>query len=211
MLVGLTGFIGSGKTTVANLLVERHGYRADSFAASVKDALATIFGWSRDMLEGDTLESRRWRETVDPWWSKELGIPAFSPRYAMTFYGTDVMRKHFHQDIWLLTVKHRMHNSPSVPVVMTDVRFANEVNFVKSNGGKFINIQRGTLPEWYDTAKLANGGNISALNTIRDQYSHVHPSEYSWIGLTGDTVIHNNGTIDQLAAKIGETLGVNMP
>ena len=44
MLVGLTGLIGSGKTTVANLLVERHGYRADSFAASVKDALATIFG-----------------------------------------------------------------------------------------------------------------------------------------------------------------------
>ena len=44
MLVGLTGFIGSGKTTVANLLVERHGYRADSFAASVKDALATING-----------------------------------------------------------------------------------------------------------------------------------------------------------------------
>ena len=47
MLVGLTGLIGSGKTTVANLLVERHGYRADSFAASVKDALATIFGWPR--------------------------------------------------------------------------------------------------------------------------------------------------------------------
>lgn len=52
MILGLTGFIGSGKTTVANLLVERHGYRADSFAASVKDAPATIFGWPRDMLGG---------------------------------------------------------------------------------------------------------------------------------------------------------------
>lgn len=210
MILGLTGFIGSGKTTVANLLIERHGYRADSFAASVKDALAVIFGWPRELLEGDTPESRVWRETVDHWWSKELGISKFTPRYAMTYYGTDVMRNHFHQDIWLLTVKNRIHRAPDTPVVITDVRFANEVEFVKQNGGMFINIQRGALPDWYDTAVRANSGCATA-QSIMDKYSHIHPSEYKWVGLTGNTVIHNTGTIEDLADKIKDLLDINTP
>ena len=52
MIIGLTGFIGSGKTTVAKILATEHGYRTDSFASSLKDSLSVIFGWPRDMLEG---------------------------------------------------------------------------------------------------------------------------------------------------------------
>ena len=38
-----------------------------------------MFGWDREMLEGDTEESRDWREKVDPYWSTETGNP-ITPR-----------------------------------------------------------------------------------------------------------------------------------
>ena len=52
MLIGICGLIGSGKDTVAERLVNEHGYKRDSFAKSLKDAVASMFNWDRDMLEG---------------------------------------------------------------------------------------------------------------------------------------------------------------
>ena len=202
MLIGLTGFIGSGKTTVANLLVKDYNYRTDSFAATVKGTLAVIFDWPRDLLEGDTKDAREWREKVDTWWSNELGIPEFSPRFAMQYYGTDIMRKYLHQDIWLMTVKNRIRKTPCLPTVITDVRFSNEVDFIKTQGGVFINIQRGEKPAWYDIAYRANCGDESSLNLMKSKYSDIHPSEWSWIGLTGDIVLSNNSTIEALDLEL---------
>ena len=72
MLIGLVGLIGSGKDTVAERLVSHHGYVRDSFAKSLKDATASIFGWNREMVEGNTKESREWREQPDAFWSEHL-------------------------------------------------------------------------------------------------------------------------------------------
>ena len=58
MIIGITGFIGSGKDTAANYLVAQHGFRRDSFAGALKDAVAQIFGWDRELLEGTTKSSR---------------------------------------------------------------------------------------------------------------------------------------------------------
>ena len=58
MLIGIVGLIGSGKDTVAERLVQKHGYIKDSFAKSLKDAVAAMFNWNREMLEGDTKSSR---------------------------------------------------------------------------------------------------------------------------------------------------------
>ena len=49
MILGVTGFIGSGKDTVADYLCTFHGYKRISFAASLKDAIASIFGWDREI------------------------------------------------------------------------------------------------------------------------------------------------------------------
>src|SRR5258708_6546586 len=98
-LIALVGFKGSGKDTAGRFLVENYGFRNFSFAESLKDALASIFCWDRALIEGDTGESRAWRETVDSWWSEKLGIPNFTPRLAMQLVGTDVFRKHFNPDL----------------------------------------------------------------------------------------------------------------
>ena len=54
MLIGVVGLIGSGKGTVAERLVENTVHKRDSFAKSLKDAVASMFNWDRDMLEGNT-------------------------------------------------------------------------------------------------------------------------------------------------------------
>ena len=65
MIIGIVGLIGSGKDTMADYLVNVHGFRRDSFAATLKDAVSAVFGWDRDMLEGRSRSSRAWREQPD--------------------------------------------------------------------------------------------------------------------------------------------------
>ena len=78
-IIGLVGFADSGKGTASRILIEQ-GWQPIAFADALKDALTAVFGWSRHLLEGDTVESRKWRETVDPWWAAKLSIPHFTPR-----------------------------------------------------------------------------------------------------------------------------------
>ena len=83
MLVGFVGQIGAGKDTAADFLVNTHGFRRDSFASSLKDAVSMIFGWDRTLIEGRTKESREWRDQVDPWWSSRLKMPGLTPRFIL--------------------------------------------------------------------------------------------------------------------------------
>ena len=60
MIIGVVGFIGSGKGTVADILQNDYGYQKISFADSLKDTVASVFSWPRELLEGDTDVSRMW-------------------------------------------------------------------------------------------------------------------------------------------------------
>src|ERR1700682_3461688 len=127
MLIGISGFINSGKSTVAAQLTKEYGFKKDSFATSLKDACALIFDWPRDMIEGDTAESREWRDVVDQWWANRLNIPDFSPRLALQLVGTDALRNHFNEGIWFMTLENRIRKNPEQHIVISDVRFPNEI------------------------------------------------------------------------------------
>jgi hypothetical protein len=73
-IIGIVGFIGAGKDTAADYLVNFHEYRRESFAGTLKDAVSAVFGWDRTLLEGRTKEAREWREQVDPWWAHRLDV-----------------------------------------------------------------------------------------------------------------------------------------
>ena len=148
-VIGICGFIGSGKDTAADFLVNFHEFRRESFASALKDAVASVFGWDREMLEGRTKESRAWREQRDDWWSERLGMN-ITPRWVLQYWGTEVCRKAFHDDIWIASVENKLRTSMD-NIVISDCRFPNEIKAIKQQGGKVIWIQRGPLPEWYRT------------------------------------------------------------
>jgi len=208
MIVGLIGLIGSGKGTVASQLVQKYNFRQDSFAESLKDACAMLFGWPRHLLEGDTIESREWREVVDPWWSEKLGIANFSPRYALQVIGTDILRNHFSNEMWLLTVENRVRKNMSQNVVISDVRFPNEVEFIRKQNGILIRVSRGSLPVWYDTAVMANNGNNIARNVMTKTYPLAHFSEWALAGCKTDFEINNDNTIQSLLINLENIISV---
>ena len=204
MIIGVTGLISSGKDTVADYLCTFHGFKRVSFAASLKDAVSNVFGWDRELLEGTTKTSREWREQKDVWWSARLKMD-ITPRWVLQYWGTEVLRNHFHTDIWVASVENKLRQSTD-NIVITDCRFANEVNAIKSAGGTTMRIIRGEQPEWYDAAVSFNKGEVKnmswSLSKLKLDKLGVHASEYSSVGLDYDYYIENNGTIDHLHKKI---------
>lgn len=204
MIIGFLGFIGSGKDTAADYLVNFHGFRRDSFASTLKDAVACVFGWDRTLLEGRTKESREWREQPDIWWSERLG-KSITPRYILQFWGTEVCRNGFHNDIWIASLENKIRKTND-NVVITDVRFPNEISAIKNAGGKVFRIKRGLDPDWYEYALSHNQGPTNmkwALSKMHLNQAQIHASEYSWVGhkdIDGD--IDNNGTIDELFLQL---------
>jgi len=195
MIIGICGFIGSGKDTVADYLVNFHEFRRESFASTLKDAVAAVFGWDRTMLEGRTKEAREWREQVDPWWAERLAMPTLTPRWVLQYWGTEVCRKAFHDDIWIASLENKIRNSKD-HVVISDCRFPNEIQSIRDAGGIIVWVQRGELPEWHDIAVKANQGNNVAINELKMR--KIHASETAWVGTNFDVILDNNGSIDDL-------------
>ena len=204
MIIGITGLISSGKDTVADYLCTFHGFKRVSFAASLKDAVASVFGWNREYLEGSTKASREWREQKDIWWSERLGME-ITPRWILQYWGTEVCRNGFHNDIWVASVENKLRQATD-NIVITDCRFANEVTAIKNVGGITMRVNRGQPPEWYDAAiaynRGPNGNTAWSLSKLKLEKLKVHASEYSSVGLDYDYQIDNNGTIDDLHNQI---------
>jgi hypothetical protein len=199
-IIGLVGFAGSGKDTVGQYYVDNFGFKSEAFADPLKDCLSVLFGWDREMLAGRTPESRAWREEIDPWWADRLGIAHFSPRFAMQNIGTDVMRKVFHDQIWLINMEKRLMLSDD-PVVITDGRFVNEIRLIRRMGGRVYRVKRGPDPKWMDTAKLAANGDQLAIQRLNEVFK-VHQSEWAWVNEELDGVIRNDAGLPELYEKI---------
>ena len=190
MIIGLCGAQGSGKDTVANILISEYGFVKLTFASTLKDVVAILFSWPRDLLEGLTEESRLWRETVDDFWSAKLSISSFTPRKALQMIGTDLFRIHFNNDIWISIVENKINtmlkNNPNINIIISDCRFANEFSLIKQfPDSHIIMILR---EKNYSINKLA------------------HSSETEWVNYNFDAILQNDNSIDELKSNIKSLL-----
>ena len=154
MIISLSGMIGAGKDTVANYLVNKHKFERVSFAKYVKDAVAAIFGWDRELLEGRIEESRKWRDEVDVWWTDNLDLEVdVTPRWVLQHFGTEIMRHHFHPDIWVLAAERWLTQNLDKNLVFTDTRFLNELNMLQRYNAKLVGVYR-RQPKWLENFYL---------------------------------------------------------
>lgn len=133
-VIGIAGRARTGKDTTANFLIAEYGGYRYSFADPLRAMLKA--GLGIDM--------------ADPYWAKnkEVEIAALgkSPRQLMQTLGTEWGRDMIHPEIWLTlaTDKLRMHGRG---MVIPDLRFENEVQWVRKYGGVIIHLSRDDAPE----------------------------------------------------------------
>ena len=194
MIIGVCGLIGAGKDTIADYLVNIHEFRRESFAGTLKDAVSAVFGWDRIMLEGRTRASRAWREEPDEWWSQRLGRE-ITPRWILQYWGTEVCRYGFHDDIWIASLENKLRATTD-NVVISDCRFPNEIAAIRNQGGIVVRVVRGADPQWFAAACEHARSNTPLPAEMP------HASEWAWAGTEFDAVISNNGTMDDLYSRV---------
>jgi hypothetical protein len=184
-VIGLTGYAGSGKSTVANYLVEEHGFTRLSFAAPLKKMLRTldpILGlppifWSKSM--GDFRLSDLWKlaEQTEQFSEGEIKAEVWIKngpwgdeyRRLLQVLGTDCIRA-VDPEFWVKAAVAQMTN-PEGKYVFDDVRFPNEAKVIEGYG-------------WLNLWNVRRPG-FEAVNG--------HDSE-KWAGNMGEKFILNNGS-----------------
>lgn len=131
MIIGLTGYAGSGKSTAARHLVERHGFTLVKFAGPLKSMMRAL-GLGEREIEGDLKEVPH----------RLLG--GRTPRHAMQTLGTEWGRNLIHSNLWVNAAMASAHAvlDQGGRVVFDDVRFPNEVEAVRAAGGMIFEIWR---------------------------------------------------------------------
>lgn len=138
LLIGLTGAARSGKSTAAKHLVVLLGFIHYALAGPLKAMLAQGFNLSEAHLEGNLKEAQL------AWLGK-------SPRELMQLLGTEFGRGMVHNDLWLLLAAQNIarlaHYQPDATgIVISDLRFENEADWLRRRGGMVIHIQRPDAP-----------------------------------------------------------------
>jgi hypothetical protein len=134
-------------------------------------------------------------------------MPDLTPRWVLQYWGTEVVRRGFHDDTWIASLENKLRKTTD-DVVISDCRFPNEIVAIKRAGGIVIRVHRGPDPDWYTFAETVNRGperNIewSWAKTQLDNFQ-IHASETAWIGTNFDAIIDNNASMDHLYAQVND-------
>lgn len=173
-LIGIAGKARSGKDTAAAYLVQKHGLVKYSFADPLKAGIRAMFGLTEEHVNGDL------KETVIPW----LGT---SPRRLMQTLGTEWGREIVRPDLWVLLAQRQWDHLKLATddtfhcgMIVPDIRFEDEADFIRRNGGLVIHLFRDDAQE-VEKHKSESGVSF-------------YPSR--------DLAVLNNGTIEELHEKL---------
>lgn len=177
MIIGLGFKARAGKDTVAAQLVNDYAFAQESFAYPLKEYIGRqICGFNDKQLYG------AWKETPDSEWG-------MTPRQMLQLIGTDALRKVVHDDFWVIPMKRKLkeHIRNDRHVVISDVRFLNEISMIRSMGGSVVRVNR------------EHPDKITGFDK--------HSSEFeletydAW-----DYSITNNGTLEELYSKVDDMI-----
>lgn len=192
MLIGIGGKKNAGKNVSASFFQDK-GFKLISFADPLKKFVAEIYNWELNDLYDPVKKEQRltfsveWNKATANKLEKLAGLPQnvldqrtmwmTTKRFALQFIGTEILREYdtdFHVKQFLKLV------TPNEDFVTADVRFENELNYLKQNGAWTIYIVR---PEY-------------------DSLAGAHASENALTGNEFDVKVINDGTLTQLHEKL---------
>jgi hypothetical protein len=134
-IIGITGKARSGKDTLADYFVKRHGFRRIAFADPIKRALCA-------MLRDPTLFDAERKEAQIP----HLGVTPcrdpITPRLLAQTLGTEWGRNIISPNLWVDLMMREAYLTGANRVVVTDVRFENEADLIRDLGGYIVHIER---------------------------------------------------------------------
>jgi len=145
MIIGIVGKKLSGKDTCADYLVKNYGFIKLSFAEPLKRMCKEGFDFSEEQVNG------KLKETIDPDW----GI---TPREILQWLGTEIFRQDIQkilpnigENFWIhlldRKIKKILEQNPKQNIVIADVRFENEIKFIKNMNGHIIKIIRNNIEQ----------------------------------------------------------------
>lgn len=178
MIIGFSGLKRSGKDTSADYFVGKYSFQKLTFAGPLKEICGILFNFDNEQLYGDK------KEVIDTRW----GV---SPRTVLQFVGTDLFRDQMSKmmpdikdEFWVKSLEFKCKDllKKNINIVISDVRFQNEVDMIHKYGGIVIKLERPLFGS-YD----------------------LHPSEINMNFIKNyDAYIANDGTIDDLHIKIDD-------
>lgn len=180
MIIGLVGYARSGKDTVANYLVEEHGYLRQAFADPMREALLRLdprinVGEMRGVSLSEALKNLGW---------EALKEHSDDVRHLLQRMGTEVGRQMFGEDVWVnkaMSITSHVDN-----VVFSDVRFTNEADAILRVGGRLWKITR---------------PGVGPVNShVSDSAMDAYPDS------SFDLIIHNDSTKESLFHELEKTM-----
>lgn len=169
-LVGFSGRAGVGKTTTAEWFVREHEFVRLSFAKPLKECLSVLTGFSMGHFTDIELKE------------KEIsGLNGVTPRILMQKMATEFIRDTIDPDFWLWKMRHMISEVSNRDIVIDDIRFPNEAQFIRDNGGKIIHLER-----QFESVTKENDHKSETMDTY----------------VNGDIVVHSSSTIELTALKI---------
>ena len=179
MIIGICGSKGHGKDTCGDYFVKNYGFIKYNFADPIKDISKILFNLNKDQLYGNK------KEIIDKRYN-------MSPREIYqklgTEFGQSIIYKLFpnlNRDkiIWLELCKQFIENQNSIGnnnIVICDVRFKHEIDFIKSLNGKIIKVKK----------------------DIENKDKHISETQINNYDNDIDYFIENNNNIEDLYNKL---------
>lgn len=200
IIIALTGPAGAGKDTVADFLVEHHGYTKLAFADALRDEVGRAFDISVKLLtQRETKEhpmsALALQRCMDQGFMARVAIGKSwstprSPRQIMQWWGTEYRRaqdQHYWVDAFM-TRLIKEHQQGNYRFVVTDVRRANEAELLRELGGSLLQITRpGFEPQPGAHSTETTGAEFAPDHQLVNDRSiaHLHKQAYALLTKVG--------------------------
>lgn len=128
-LIGVTGRARSGKDTLANFLVDNHGFVRLAFADALKEVVALVANEPVELYH-DAVQKELLSEALEQ-----------TRRWALQVVGVS-MRETLGPNVWVRRAMRKWDEAGRPDTVISDVRFDNEAEAIRAVGGVVIEVVR---------------------------------------------------------------------